>query len=137
MEKFDNKLDNLKKSLDALDRIIPKIIAPPRYADSDDIEAYMTTLVKRFELVYEMTWKFFKVYIKNQFGVDSLGSKDVFRQCFMLKIIQEDEVKILLEMVESRNMVTHEYDQENAQELCKKIIYTYQPLVKNIMNRIY
>ena len=55
----------------------------------------------------------------------------------MLKIIQEDEVKILLEMVESRNMVTHEYDQENAQELCKKIIYTYQPLVKNIMNRIY
>lgn len=31
MEKFDNKLDNLKKSLDALDRIIHKIIAPPRY----------------------------------------------------------------------------------------------------------
>ncbi len=53
MEKIKNRYNNLMKTYASFDSILKRYTHPPKYADKEDIEAYMTTLIKRFELTYE------------------------------------------------------------------------------------
>src|SRR5688572_9606525 len=96
----------------------------------------MTTLIKRFELTFEMLWKFYKLFLSDHCGEKNLkGSKDVFRTCLELSIFDESEVEALLTSIEDRNVTTHEYDFEKAQELCTKFVNYYYPIFAAIIEK--
>lgn len=136
MEKLKIKYQNLLKVHARLSSILKKYTNPPAYADEEDIEAYMTTLIKRFELTQELVWKFFKLYLKSLHSLNPTGSKDVFRKCFDLNIISEQEILLLLNSIEDRNMTAHEYDNEFAHDICKKIEQSYYAVLTNVIQRI-
>ncbi len=46
------------------------------------------------------------------------------------------ELKNLLNMLEDRNLLAHQYDNEIAQELSQKIVDTYNPVFKTIVAKI-
>lgn len=126
--KIKNKYDNLIKVQTKLLRSINKYSNPPAYADEEDIESYMTTLIKRFELTYELTWKFLKLYLKNQLQEKSESSRDVFRKSFDNNIITESEIKKLLDIIDDRNATAHDYNEKYARALCEKVIKIYNPI---------
>ena len=77
--------------------------------------------MKHFEICYEMCWKFLQQYIKKFHSIELSSPKAIFRECFLLGMISEEETKKLLDISEARNATTHDYNEETAQEICSRI----------------
>lgn len=85
MEKIEYKHNALLKSKNAFERAL-ELYKNPRGKSQAEIEAYTASVIKHFELFYEMIWKFFKFYLFKQYGTQTTGSKTVFRACYDQKI---------------------------------------------------
>jgi hypothetical protein len=78
MERLENKYANLTKSMAVCDRSIELYKHPRKGASLAEYEAYTASVIKHFELFFEMLWKFFKVYLLAQmFLVQKRYSGDV------------------------------------------------------------
>ena len=77
-------------------------------------------------MCYEASWKFLKYYLEVRFEEIVNSPKQVYRQCLTFDLLDEQTVKGLLDINEARNSTTHTYDEENAQEVCKRIDHYYQ-----------
>ena len=98
--------------------------------DEDIRKNLVASIIKHFEMCYEASWKFLKYYLEIRFNEISESPKKVFRQCFTSGLLDEQTVKGLLDISETRNTTTHTYDEENAQEICKRINHYYQTFKK-------
>ncbi len=96
--------------------------------DQSEREAYVASLVKHFELFYEMLWKFFKAYLFEVYGIETVGSKTIFRACCEQRLISDVNLDQLLEIVEIRNNTIHMYDEIAALELASSIIGYYSAM---------
>ncbi len=85
-----------------------------------------------FEIYFELFWKFFKLYLFESYGIETVGSKTVFRACFDKKLINEEELKKLIEVVEIRNNTSHIYNEILAQEVAEQVEYHYFSMKKLI-----
>ena len=119
-------------SLSALERSIKTFSRTD--IDQDIRENLVASIIKHFEMCYEASWKFLKVYLEIRYAEVVDSPKKVFRQCFVLGIINETTTKELLDISEARNATTHNYDEENAQEMCKRIsdYYTTFKIVADV-----
>lgn len=82
-------------------------------------------LIQRFEYTHELAWKVMKDYAEYQ-GYNSIrGSRDAFRQALQMGIIND---KQWLESVDDRNLTSHNYDKEIAEDIYSAIINIYYPL---------
>jgi nucleotidyltransferase substrate binding protein (TIGR01987 family) len=109
------------KSLNALERSLNFSLKYSASAETDELENSVASLIKHFEICYEMCWKFFQQYIKKFHSIELASPKAIFRECFVLKIINQEETKKLLDISEARNATTHDYNEETARELCSRI----------------
>jgi nucleotidyltransferase substrate binding protein (TIGR01987 family) len=119
MEKIAYKYEKFIKSLNALERSI--VVFSRDNIDQDIKEHLVASVVKHFEMCYESTWKYLKLYLEVHYVEHIDSPKKVFKQCFVLGFIDEITTKQLLDMCEARNATTHTYDEENAQEICGRI----------------
>jgi len=109
------------KSLHALERSLNFSLKYSASAATDELENSVASLIKHFEICYEMCWKFLQQYIKQYHFVELASPKAIFRECFVLKIINQEETKKLLDISEARNATTHDYNEETARESCSRI----------------
>lgn len=80
-------------------------------------------LIQSFEYNHELAWKTQKDYLEDQ-GYDELyGSKNVARKAFEVGLINSGEV--WLNMIKSRNLSSHTYNQEVTQEIIDAITDNY------------
>lgn len=121
MEKLVFAHQKFLKSLNALERSLKFSSKYAANAATDELENAVASLVKHFEICYEMCWKFFQQYIKELHFVELASPKAIFRECFSLNIITQEETKKLLDISEARNATTHDYNQETAKETCSRI----------------
>ena len=128
MEKLIYKHQKFMQTLNALERSI-KVFSRTDI-DEDIRENLVASIIKHFEMCYEASWKFLKYYLEYRFEEILNSPNKVFRQCFVLGLLGEQAVEGLLRINEARNTTTHTYDQENAQEVCKRIDSFYQILKK-------
>ncbi len=70
--------------------------------------------IQRFEFTFELFWKILKLYAARE-GIEVNSPRSSIREAFRLRIISEDGR--YLEMLESRNLATHTYEEELAEEL--------------------
>ena len=75
-----------------------------------------------------MLWKFFKAYLLKEYGMQTVGSKCIFRACYEKKLIDDVTLEQLLEIVEIRNVTTHIYDELAAVRISKSIIQHYDSM---------
>lgn len=130
MEKLTSKYESLIKSMHALERALDLYKTSSGVISIAQREAYTASVIKHFELFYEMLWKFVKWYLFQIFGTDVTGSRTIFRACYEHKIIDEKEVKKLIEIVEIRNTTTHIYDETFANKVAISIIDHYKVMKK-------
>ncbi|MCL2039344.1 MAG: HI0074 family nucleotidyltransferase substrate-binding subunit [Bacteroidetes bacterium] len=90
-------------------------------------------LIKCFEYTFELAWKTLQDYL-NHIGYNTKGPNPVIKQAFQDNIIIDG--KIWAEMLLARNMTTHIYDENNANEILNKIINQYYFLFKELKTKL-
>ena len=113
------KQQKFVQSLNALERSIR--VFSRSDIDQDIREHLVASIIKHFEMCYDSSWKFLKLYLEIQYTDIVDSPKKVFRQCFARGIITESTTKELLDISEARNASAHNYDQEKALEVCQRI----------------
>jgi nucleotidyltransferase substrate binding protein (TIGR01987 family) len=80
-------------------------------------------LIQAFEYTHEMAWNTLKDFLEER-GVKKIyGSKDATREAFKTGLIENGEA--WMEMIESRNMTSHTYNEETATAIVSAIIHFY------------
>ena len=123
--RFELKYNNFLKSLNGIESTIE---------NNDQL-----TINDQKAVLYDFgglevqTWKLFKYYLEYIAGYDNLGgaSKNIFREAKKVGIITDEQCILLLETVDLRNVLFHEYNYEEIEQSCNKIIQ-YVTLFKEI-----
>ena len=77
-------------------------------------------------------WKTLKAYLKIKEGVDCRSPKGCIKDFFSAGYLNEEEVKILLEMVDDRNMTSYTYHEEVAEKIFKDL-KVYIPVIEKLI----
>lgn len=122
LQRFDNYRKALFRLKQAV-RIVSENIEDDEY---DEIDVLLKEgLIQRFEYTHELAWKVMKDYAEYQGYTDIRGSRDAFRKAFEMGIITD---KHWMNSIEDRNLTSHNYDDETAEEILELIIRVYFPL---------
>jgi nucleotidyltransferase substrate binding protein (TIGR01987 family) len=87
--------------------------------------------LQRFEFTFELSWKVMKDYLEND-GViiDPLTPKNVIKQSFAANII--DDGQLWIDMLLSRNLMSHTYDFIKFETIAKDVEKKYLPALKQM-----
>ena len=109
MEKLDYKLSNIYKMIVNLDKSVKRL---KRNSDKDDIEYLQDSIVARFNILVESSWKLLKLYMEEK-GVSDLSGapKDVINKALQINFLSPEEHKKFLNFISLRNMASHIYDE--------------------------
>lgn len=91
-------------------------------------------LIKSFEFTFELAWNLMRDYALYQGFQEIRGSRDAIRQAFAMELISEGET--WMEMLASRNITSHTYDEKTADEIIDKIIENYIPLFQALERKM-
>lgn len=80
-------------------------------------------LIQSFEFTHELAWKVLKDFLENQGETEIYGSKDTVRKSFNIGLIENGDIWI--DMINSRNLTSHTYNLETADEILDKVISKY------------
>jgi nucleotidyltransferase substrate binding protein (TIGR01987 family) len=116
---------SLKKAFNQLERFI---------AEKELNEMEEQGLIKAFEYTYELSWKTLQDLLKEKGYNDILGPKPVIEQSFQDGYIIKG--KEWLKMHSSRNLTTHSFDKETADEIVLQIRENYFGLFKELQIKL-
>jgi nucleotidyltransferase substrate binding protein (TIGR01987 family) len=80
-------------------------------------------VIQAFEFTHELAWKTMKDFLNYQGVAELFGSKDTTREAFKQELVCDGE--IWMDMIKSRNLTSHTYNEEIASEIFQKIIENY------------
>lgn len=83
-------------------------------------------LIQRFEYTHELAWNVMRDYLVYQGEQNIGGSRDATREAFRIGLITDGEG--WMDMIKSRNLTSHTYNNSTAEEIYLKIIKEYYPL---------
>ncbi|SFM28965.1 nucleotidyltransferase substrate binding protein [Salibacterium qingdaonense] len=83
-------------------------------------------MIQRFEYTFELAWKTLKDFLEAQ-GVDVPFPRDVLKTAYQYNLIDNGE--IWLEMLESRNILAHTYNEERFYLAVEKIKNEFSPAI--------
>ena len=86
-------------------------------------------LIQSFEFTHELAWNVIKDYFAYLGNSSLMGSRDSTREAFSNGLIENGE--IWMEMIVSRNMTTHTYNEETASSIVEKICNDYIQLFRD------
>lgn len=132
MEKKDirwiQRFENFNKTLKGLQ------VAIKEYKDDEDDEVVKVGMIKFFEMTYELAWNTMKDYYEDQGETGIQGSKDAIKLSFSRGLIS-DAAK-WFDMVDSRKLSVHTYDENTANEVAQDIAETYLDLFIQLQTRL-
>ena len=123
--RWHQRFISLKKAFNQLERFI---------AEEELNEMEVQGLIKAFEYTYELSWKTLQDLLKEKGYNDIIGPKPVIEQSFQDGYIIKG--KEWLKMHNSRNLTTHSYDKETANEIVLQIRENYFGLFKELQIRL-
>lgn len=109
------KIENYQTALKRLEEAIA------RYQATPDDTLYRDGLIQRFEFTFELAWKSLKEYMEDQGMVMTLVSpRSVLKEAYAMGII--DDAALWNEAVDSRNLMSHIYDEKTAVGIADRIV---------------
>jgi len=85
-------------------------------------------LIQAFEFTYELSWNVIKDFYREQGETDIQGSSDAFRLAFQRGLVGQGD--IWMEMIKSRMMSSHSYNEETAKQVSDSIKNQYHQAFK-------
>ena len=103
------------------------------FADNKN-DLYRDGLIQRFEFTFELAWKSIKEYLEEQ-GVraDINFPRAVLKIAFSANIINDEK---WLDMLNDRNMASHIYSEEIAEEISGRIQSDYVKLLERLIKKL-
>lgn len=138
IERIDLRQENLEKIFTAFKKSIELYLElknSPNY-DQRIISACQDSVIKHFEMCYEMIWKHLKQVLLIEYGISVNSSKKVFLECRDQGIFSDEEINYITNVADSRNKTTHEYSELMAKNMCKYIVENYYPAMQKIIERL-
>ena len=88
-------------------------------------------VVQRFEYTYELAWKTLKDYLEyNGANIAEITARNVFKEAYSSKIIKNSE--IFIDMMISRNLLSHTYDFNKFRDILIKVKKDYLPVLSDL-----
>lgn len=122
--KITLSLTKLGKALESLEQITAK----PSQPDRSNIDA----AIQRFEFTIELFWKLLKNILAS-LGTEVQYPKNVLQEAFKGHLINNEQ--LWLQMLEDRNITSHTYDEDLADQVFDRI-KTYVPILRETYNNI-
>ena len=122
------RFDNYSRALAQLNNAIE--LAKSR--ELSDLEEQ--GLIQAFEFTHELAWKTMKDFLNHKGNNEIYGSKDVVREAFSFRLIDEGEV--WMDMIKNRNRTSHTYNEKVAEEIIKAILEDYFIEFKKLQNTL-
>lgn len=86
-------------------------------------ELELQGVIQAFEVSQELSWKVMKDFLEAQGSTDLFGSKNVVKEAFNVGLIDSGEV--WFDMIKSRNLTSHIYDESEILAILKTIFNVY------------
>ena len=115
--RWKQRFQNYKKAL----AVLKNAVELSAVRELSDLEKQ--GMIQGFEFTFEMAWNVMKDYLEEQGITGIIGSKNAVRHAFNKGLIEDGQ--IWMDMIESRNLCAHSYDEETAKDLAAAIINTY------------
>lgn len=107
------RFQNYEKALSLLSEAVNK----PELSDLEK-----EGLIQRFEYTFELAWKTLNDYLQDK-GIAVRFPRDTIKEAYAYGIINNGEV--WLDMLSKRNLMSHTYDESNAEIACSYIVESY------------
>jgi len=85
-------------------------------------------LTQRFEYTFELFWKTIKDFLESeQVKIEIISPKNIIKAAARSNMLEaaNSDGEILLEMLESKKLLSHNYNLEQFEKILKKIKYVY------------
>lgn len=91
-------------------------------------------VIQRFEYTYELAWKTLKDYLEYNGNLNNIDitARNVFKEAYSAGIIKEQD--IFIDMMLSRNLLSHTYDFARFKEIIIKIENDYLNVLEDLHN---
>lgn len=128
LKDFDNALSRLEESINKTNE----------YKAKEEYTFFRDSTIQRFEFTLEIAWKSIKQFLWEHDGLECRSPKACMREFFSVGYLNEEEISLLLQMIDDRNLATHTYHEALADDIFSHI-EAYRVLLKRIyglmMNR--
>lgn len=126
--RWEQRFANYKKALAKLGQVA-------EFGSIDELsELEIEGLIQRFEYTYELAWKTLQDFLRSKGYIDLAGPNSVLTQAFQDGYIIDGEA--WKRMKKSRELTSHTYDSDTAEELAEAIFDSYFDLLKQLENRL-
>ena len=125
MKRFEERKEDLKKAANKLNEALR--------GDASDLE--IDGILHRFEFTFELAWKTMKDCLEEQGIVGKIGSpRGIIKEAFSAGLIDNGEVWI--DMMLSRNELSHLYDEETSREIYDNIKEIYILEINKLIQKL-
>jgi nucleotidyltransferase substrate binding protein (TIGR01987 family) len=123
--RWQQRFSNYRKALSQLEKFVIK-------GNLSNMEEQ--GLIKAFEYTYELAWTTLKDYLEYQGIFNITGSRDAIREAYQKNLIEDGEG--WMKMIVSRNLTSHSYNEDTADEIASSILNEYFGLFKNLESKL-
>ena len=117
--RWKQRFDNYLRAFETLRRAVDLA----RQRDLSELE--QQGLIQGFEFTHELAWNVLKDYLEETGISGIIGSKGATREAFKNGLIHDGES--WMEMIKSRNLSSHTYNQDTAEEVVTNILSRFYP----------
>ena len=121
--RWQQRFSNYQKALARLSEAVALLV--DNVNEGSEFDLLKEGLIQRFEYTHELAWKVMKDYLEYQGYIDIRGSRDAIRKSLELNILSDRK---WMATIEARNLTSHNYDDETADNIYNEIMNIYFPL---------
>ena len=127
MDKFTEKLSKFSDTIKRLEEALKEY-------DKYQITSSRDGVIQRFEFCTELAWKSTREYLLAQGYVDINSPKSVLKQAYADNLIDDDQAWLAL--LYARNLTSHIYDENTANDIFDDIKNKYLTLLKQLLRKL-
>jgi len=126
--RWQQRFSNFKKALEKLG----SVVNGRNYHDLSELEK--EGLIQRFEYTFELAWKTLQDLLEYKGYQDIAGPNPVLEQSLKDGYIANEQA--WRRMKKSRELTSHTYNSETAEDIAQNIFDNYYSLLKNLEQRL-
>jgi nucleotidyltransferase substrate binding protein (TIGR01987 family) len=139
MDTLEIKYTTIQKALESLHQAIIFFDKAKRAPDlpllgtrTEVYQAARDSIIQRFEFSIELFWKYMRVFMETgkQIKLETIASCDIVRSACQYRFISEDDAQHCIDMIRSRNLTSHIYKEDIAEQLVRDIPSHYELMKK-------
>lgn len=128
---MDIKLKAFKKSVLSLSQLF-SLNLQDYESNPVVIDGLKNGIAQKFEYTTELCWKTIKKFLQEKEGIESKSPKQSIKIFFDTGYLTEADYLLLIEILVSRNELSHVYDEETFEKIIGKIAI-YLPIFHRVL----